>query len=69
MVAILGVVLAVVRLKPAALRPAREPQPADHGIERVLANKYYVDEAYDRVVVEPVMLVSRATCCGRASMA
>jgi NADH-quinone oxidoreductase subunit L len=59
-VAVLGIVIAVVRLKPAALRPAREPQPAEQGVERVLAHKYYVDEAYDRVIVEPTMALSRA---------
>ncbi len=58
-VAVLGVLVAVLRLKPAALKPAREPQPAEHGIERVIANKYYVDEVYDRTVVEPLMVVSR----------
>jgi NADH-quinone oxidoreductase subunit L len=58
-VAILGVVLAAVRLKPAALRPAREPQPAERGIERVVANKYYVDEVYDRAIVEPLVVGSR----------
>jgi NADH-quinone oxidoreductase subunit L len=58
-VAVLGVLVAVLRLKPAALKPAREPQPAEHGIERVVANKYYVDEVYDRTIVEPVMVVSR----------
>jgi len=58
-VAVLGVVVALVRLEPAALRPVREPQPEEHGIERVLAHKYYVDEAYDRAIIEPTMVLSR----------
>ncbi len=58
-VAVVGVLVAVLRLKPAALKPAREPQPAERGIERVIANKYYVDEIYDQAIVEPLVVVSR----------
>ncbi|MBA3658362.1 MAG: NADH-quinone oxidoreductase subunit L [Gemmatimonadales bacterium] len=41
------------------LLPAREALP-DTGFARVLANKYYVDEAYDRVIVRPVVGFSRS---------
>jgi len=58
-VAIAGIVTAFVKLKPAALVPRREAQPAT-GFERVLENKYYVDEFYDRAVVTPVVAVSRS---------
>jgi NADH-quinone oxidoreductase subunit L len=57
-VAIVGIVYAVVRLRPAALVPAREAPP-EHGFERVLENKYYVDEAYDRAIVRPLVGGSR----------
>jgi NADH-quinone oxidoreductase subunit L len=57
-IAILGIVVAVARLKPAALVPKRDAAPA-HGFERVLEDKYYVDEAYDDVVVRPLVAGSR----------
>jgi NADH-quinone oxidoreductase subunit L len=38
--------------------PAREAPP-EHGFERVLENKYYVDEAYDRAIVRPLVGGSR----------
>ena len=45
-------------LKPAQLTPAREAAP-ETGLQRVLANKYYVDELYDAVVVRPMWWLSR----------
>jgi NADH-quinone oxidoreductase subunit L len=57
-IALAGIALAFARLKPGALVPAAQ-SPAEHGFARVLANKYYVDEAYDAAVVEPVVGVSR----------
>jgi NADH-quinone oxidoreductase subunit L len=57
-IALAGIALAVVRLKPARLLPKAQA-PAEHGIEQVLANKYYVDEAYDAAIVHPVVSVSR----------
>jgi NADH-quinone oxidoreductase subunit L len=57
-IALLGILVAVVRLRPARLVPKAQA-PEERGIERVLANKYWVDEAYDRVVVQPTVNVSR----------
>jgi NADH-quinone oxidoreductase subunit L len=57
-VAVIGIVIALARLKPARLVPKAEA-PAEEGIERVLANKYYVDEAYDAAIVRPTVGISR----------
>jgi len=59
-IAIIGIVIAVVRLKPDALKPAREPQPPETEVERVLEHKYYVDELYDRAIVRPLLWFSRS---------
>jgi NADH-quinone oxidoreductase subunit L len=57
-IALAGIVGAVRLLKPAALVPARQA-PAEHGFGKVLANKWYVDELYDRAVVKPLVWLSR----------
>ncbi|HET6680674.1 MAG TPA: NADH-quinone oxidoreductase subunit L [Gemmatimonadaceae bacterium] len=57
-IAVLGIVFAVARLKTTALVPAREAAPST-GIERVVEEKYFVDEIYDRTVVQPVLQGSR----------
>ncbi len=57
-IAIIGILIAVVRLKPARLVPKAQ-SPEEHGFERVLLDKYYVDEAYDRAIVEPTVGISR----------
>ncbi|MGQ0712373.1 MAG: NADH-quinone oxidoreductase subunit L [Gemmatimonadaceae bacterium] len=57
-VAVLGILFAVVRLKPSRLVPKEQAVP-ERGFARVLANKWYVDEIYDRGVVRPVVNVSR----------
>ncbi|HEX5581743.1 MAG TPA: NADH-quinone oxidoreductase subunit L [Gemmatimonadaceae bacterium] len=54
-----GIAIAALALKPANLRPKAESPTEEHGIQRVLANKYYVDELYDRFIVRPTMFVSR----------
>jgi len=57
-IAIVGIIIAVTRLKPERLIPkARAPE--EHGFERVLLNKYYVDEIYDALIVRPIVWVSR----------
>ncbi|MDQ3949473.1 MAG: NADH-quinone oxidoreductase subunit L [Gemmatimonadota bacterium] len=57
-VAVIGIVIALQRLKPARLLP-KAHSAEEAGIERVLANKYYVDEAYDAAFVRPTYRVSR----------
>jgi len=57
-IALLGIIVAVVRLKPAALAPKRDAVPT-HGFEHVLEEKYYVDEIYDDAVVKPLVSGSR----------
>ncbi len=57
-IAIAGIAFAAMRLKPRALVPKREAKPAV-GFARVLEEKYFVDEAYDRAVVRPVVSGSR----------
>jgi NADH-quinone oxidoreductase subunit L len=57
-VGLVGIGLAWVLLKPARLT-SKATSPEEQGIERVLARKFYVDEAYDTVIVEPTLAVSR----------
>jgi NADH-quinone oxidoreductase subunit L len=57
-IALLGMVIAFVRLKPERLMPKAQA-PEEQGIERVLLHKYYVDELYDRIIVRPTVWVSR----------
>jgi NADH-quinone oxidoreductase subunit L len=54
----LGIWLAYSRLKPERLVPKAQAKPAE-GFERVLENKYFVDEAYDRAIVRPTYAISR----------
>jgi NADH-quinone oxidoreductase subunit L len=57
-IAALGILFAVFRLRPSRVVPAEQAVP-ERGFARVLANKWYVDEIYDRGVVRPVVNVSR----------
>jgi NADH-quinone oxidoreductase subunit L len=57
-IAVLGILVAIQRLKPARLVPKAQ-SAEETGVERVLANKYYVDEAYDAAFVRPTYRVSR----------
>jgi NADH-quinone oxidoreductase subunit L len=58
LVALAGIAIAFVRFKPAALVPKALARPAT-GFTNVLEHKYYVDEIYDRVIVDPVVDGSR----------
>ncbi len=58
LVAVAGIAFAAIRLKPARLVPKAQ-SPDEEGFGLVLANKYYVDEAYDKVVVNPTYQISR----------
>jgi NADH-quinone oxidoreductase subunit L len=57
-IAVAGIVFAMVRLKPDRVPRKRDAVP-EFGFEGVVANKYYVDEGIDRVVVRPTYAVSR----------
>lgn len=57
-IAVVGIVGAVRLLKPAELTPARDA-PGETGVQRVLFKKYYVDEAYDKLFVNPLVWLSR----------
>ena len=57
-IAALGILFAFFRLKPDRL-VAKDQAVPERGFARVLANKWYVDEAYDRAIVQPVVGVSR----------
>ncbi|MFN8572481.1 MAG: NADH-quinone oxidoreductase subunit L [Gemmatimonadaceae bacterium] len=57
-IAIAGILVAYTRLKPDTLVPKAQAPEAD-GFERVLEHKYYVDELYDRAIVQPVVSGSR----------
>ncbi|HET7373712.1 MAG TPA: hypothetical protein VFJ20_10010, partial [Gemmatimonadaceae bacterium] len=59
LIAVGGIALAFARLKPELLVPKREAPP-EEGIEKVLVNKYYVDEIYDAAIVRPVVGTSRS---------
>jgi len=58
LIAVGGIVLAWAMLKPERLVAKREAKQ-EEGFERVLVNKYYVDEIYDTGVVQPTVGVSR----------
>jgi len=57
-IAVAGIAFAYFRLKPERLVP-KSQSPEAEGFDRVLENKYYVDEAYDAVVVNPTYQISR----------
>src|SRR5688500_8427484 len=57
-IAAIGIWIAFARLKPAKLVPKAQ-SPASEGFQRVLENKYYVDEIYDAAIVRPTYSTSR----------
>jgi NADH-quinone oxidoreductase subunit L len=58
-VGVLGILVAALVLRPARL-PRKVDAPAEAGVQRVLLNKYYVDEAYDRTIIRPTVRGSRS---------
>jgi len=58
LIAVAGMAYAAFRLKPERLVPKAQA-PDEEGFSLVLANKYYVDEIYDRGVVNPTYQISR----------
>ena len=57
-IAVVGLVGAWRLLRPEGLVPARQA-PEERGFQRVLRNKWYVDEIYDALIVRPVVWLSR----------
>ena len=57
-IAAIGILIAWRRLTPEKLVP-KSQAPASEGFQRVLENKYYVDEIYDATVVRPTYSTSR----------
>jgi NADH-quinone oxidoreductase subunit L len=60
LIGIAGLAAAALLLKPERLRIAEEEPAYTDDLGRVLYNKWYVDELYDRIVVRPVQALSRA---------
>jgi NADH-quinone oxidoreductase subunit L len=58
LIAVAGIAIAWTRLKPETLVPKAEA-PQEEGFERVLLDKYYVDEIYDATIVTPIVSTSR----------
>ncbi len=58
LIGVAGIVFAIARLKPDRLPRKRDAIP-EEGFERVVANKYYVDEALDRAIVTPTYAISK----------
>src|SRR5207244_10663032 len=58
-IAVAGIVFAITLLKPDRVPRKRDAVP-EEGFERVVANKYYVDEALDQTIVIPTYAVSRS---------
>ena len=58
-VAVTGILSAIIFLKPARLTRAAAA-PAERGFAWVLANKYFVDEFFNKGLVQPLIRVSRA---------
>jgi NADH-quinone oxidoreductase subunit L len=57
-IAVFGILFAWRRLKPEHLVPKAQARP-EEGFEKVLVNKYYVDEAYEKTVIRPTYATSR----------
>ena len=58
-VAVTGIAGAYLLLKPEALVPARDATP-ETGMQKVLLNKFYVDEFYDMLIIRPLLWLSRS---------
>jgi len=58
LIAIVGIAIALFALKPASLVTKAE-SPPEHGFEKVLAEKYYIDEIYEAGIVHPVFATAK----------
>jgi NADH-quinone oxidoreductase subunit L len=57
-IAAIGIWLAWSRLEPKGLVPKAQAKP-EEGFQRVLENKYYVDEMYEKAIVQPTYATSK----------
>jgi NADH-quinone oxidoreductase subunit L len=59
---LVGIIGLIIGFRGTLARPVPTPEtaPPERGFARVLLNKYWVDELYDRVIVRPFVWVSRA---------
>ncbi len=57
-IAVAGIAIAIVMLKPGSLVIKAE-SPDEHGLEKVLAEKYYVDEIYEAAIVHPIFATAK----------
>ncbi len=57
-IAAAGIFGAVRILSPGDLLPARQ-SPVEQGLQRILSNRYWIDEVYDALVVRPLIWLSR----------
>ncbi len=57
-IALVGIVAAFRLLELSTLVPAKSA-PAETGLGKLLWKKWYVDELYDAVIVQPILWVSR----------
>jgi NADH-quinone oxidoreductase subunit L len=62
-IAVAGMVAAWRLLPFERLLPARQA-PAEQGLGRLLWKRYYVDDLYDRIIVRPIVWVSRQVLGG-----
>jgi NADH-quinone oxidoreductase subunit L len=57
LIALVGIAIAAIALKPQRLVP-KDEAPEEQGVERVLRDKFYVDELYDRAIIRPTLTTS-----------
>ncbi len=58
LIAVAGIAIAVIRLKPQNVR-RKDESPESEGFERVLEHKYFVNEGYDAAVIRPTYALSK----------
>jgi NADH-quinone oxidoreductase subunit L len=58
LIAIVGIAIALFALKPASL-VTKDESPPEQGFQKVLAEKYYIDEIYEAGVVHPAFATAR----------
>ena len=59
LIAVAGIAIACDAAQAARRSSRRAQSPQEEGFEKVLVNKYYVDEIYDDAIVKPIVGTSR----------